>query len=183
MSGVLAGIGFAAAARLDPGQGLLALLACSAGASGITSPDVDLWLKGKGMWAHRRITHWPPAVMMFAASAILLTMVNALAALPLVAAHSVGLLTHLAGDWAFGRRVYGTDGAGIPTTSPTSGYSGLGWFSSGGWAEKMLTWIVLAPVTFSAFAAWSGLPAPSVAMLLGVIVIFGSKTSRPRKKG
>jgi hypothetical protein len=101
----------------------------------------------------------------------------------LVAAHSTGLLTHLAGDWAFGQRVFGTDGPGIPVKSPTSGYRGLGWWSSGGPAERMLTWIVLAPLTFAAFAAWSGLPAPSAAMLLGVIVIFGSKTSKPRKKG
>ncbi len=156
-SGLLAGIGFAEVAGLDHGTGIIAAVVVAAGATGWTSPDIDLWWHGRGIFAHRGITHWWPAVLVF--GVLTTTTVGHFAPefawIPM--AHLCGLLVHLLGDWAFGLPVRGTDGPGVPVSGPRSGFSGLGKVHSGGCTEVVFTWVVLIPSTYLAFALWTEL--------------------------
>jgi len=162
VTGALTGACIAWALTLDPGQGLTAIAASAAGATGITSPDVDQWLKGRGVWAHRRGTHyWRWLARAAAAGMVVVLAVGWLLGVSLWwvwLAYTAGWFTHLAGDWAFGRRVHGTDGPGIPIRSPNRGYHGLGWFRSGGWTERVATWLVFAPALAAAVLSWLGVP-------------------------
>lgn len=182
VTGALAGVGVAAALGLDPGQGLLAIALTSAGATGITSPDVDLWVKGSGILAHRRVTHWPAAVLGVATAGALILSLHAPDALWAWLAYTAGWVTHLAGDWAFGRRVYGTDGPGIPFRGPASGYHGLGLFRSGGRIERAFTWCVAAPALVAAVTVWTGLPLPALAGLAAVAAVTVSGSTRRRSR-
>lgn len=182
VTGALAGVGVAAGLGLDPGQGLLAIVLTSAGATGVTSPDVDLWVRGSGILAHRRVTHWPPAVLGVAAAGALILSQYAPDAVWAWLAYTAGWLTHLAGDWAFGRRVYGTDGPGIPFRGPTSGYHGLGLFRSGGRIERAVTWAVAAPAFVVAFTAWSGLSPLGVVLVVVIAWAVGSSSTARRRR-
>jgi hypothetical protein len=176
MSGLLAGVGFAQLAGLDSGPGVLAAVTVAAGATGITSPDVDLWLKG--VVRHRGITHWLPTVMLFGATTTILAANYAPELTWVAMAHWVGLLVHLVGDFLFGMKVIGADGPGIPGKGPNSGYVGLGLFRSGGAAERVFTWLVLFPATVAAFKAWSGLDWTPALLLLGAGVFYCSAWSQ-----
>lgn len=172
-SGALAATTAAWLLHLDAATGAAVIAGAVAGSAGVLSPDIDQRWKLPGKLAHRRGTHywrWLAAagtVLLSAATAgwlLLWTIPDtdltdaALPLMPALLAWTVGLVAgwfvHLAGDWAFGRRVYGTDGAGIPTKSPTSGYRGLGWFRAGGRVEWVFTALVLVPGTVWTGALW-----------------------------
>lgn len=170
MSGLLAGVGFAQVAGLDHGTGIIASVVVAAGATGVTSPDVDLWWHGRGIFAHRGVTHWLPAVLCFGLAETMLAGKFAPQLVWVALAHFCGLLIHLVGDWLFGLPVRGADGPGIPMKGPRSGFSGMGLMHSGGCAEVVFIWLVLVPSTYLAFTLWSGLDW--VPALLVVLVLW-----------
>ncbi len=179
VSGAIVGLGFAAVAQLDHGTGLIAASLTAFGASGIGSPDIDLWLKAGGKLAHRRGTHyWRWQAYLAGAGGV----VVALAAPELWwawGAYVIGWPTHLAGDWVFGQKDRYRDGPGIPLAGPDHGYHGLG-LDSGGWFERVFTWAVLVPLLGVTVKYWSGMSWGATAFLALGIAAAGELTTPGR---
>jgi LexA-binding, inner membrane-associated putative hydrolase len=142
--GATCGLALAAVATLSPFEAM-AVAIVAAGTA--TLPDIDQrrwWRKAFGhigALQHRRLTHW----WGLPTSALLLFFVAHGPLAWLLGAALTGWFSHLAGDWAYGKRgpaVTGWRGAGIPL-APWWGYHGLGW-RCGGAGERYGAWPVLS---------------------------------------
>lgn len=181
VSGAIVGLLGAVAMRLDHGTGLIAASLTTFGASGIGSPDVDLWIKGKGVLAHRHGTHYWPWQLAVAG----LGMAAVLALAPELwwawVAYVLGWPTHLAGDWVFGQQGWGRDGPGIPLAGPSRGYAGLG-LDSGGRFERLFTWTVLVPLLGVTVKYWSQMSWGATAFAILGIAALGELTTPHRRR-
>lgn len=89
-------------------------------------------------------------------------------AVVLAQAAVVGWTSHLGGDWIFGkgrRSPMGGRGGGIPWI--LWWHHRGGWFKSGGWAERIFVWTVVAPVGVLSFARFPGVGSTARACLGG----------------
>lgn len=148
------GLGVSAVATLPAGAAVVVTVAAVVAS---TWPDVDQrrwWrpLRRFRALQHRRLTHWWGLPVAF------------LPVLPvlegplvwLVGGALAGWLSHLAGDWVFGKRgpaVTGWRGAGVPL-APWWGYHGLG-LRCGGAVEKFVAWPVLAGLAIGGVTLWA----------------------------
>jgi len=164
LGGAASGLALASTLALPLPQAALSTGLAAVTAGGRFSPDMDQYkwwrtadlllpdelLGGGGPLQHRGITHWwgLPALAAYAAwhHAVLSWWVGALL---------IGWISHLVGDFVFGKKLWGQCAGGIPLL-PWTEHIGLG-LDSGGWLDRFvaspalaallgwMTWLQLAP--------------------------------------